>query len=113
MQVGGMRAGHDHRRITDMNWPDFTKRSNAILILLCSEIFFFVAMFVSYCMPHGDPDLRRNCVMAFTGASAMLGLALKLGGPDQSNPPDATSGSSTTTTTATATSTAPPVPPKP
>jgi heme/copper-type cytochrome/quinol oxidase subunit 3 len=99
-----------------MNWPDFTKRSNAIVILLGSEIFFFIAMFAAYVMPHAPDDLRKICATAFTGATGMLALALKLGGPDVPNPPDATSGSTTTTTTATATSTASPpdpIPPKP
>ena len=92
-----------------MNWPDFTKRSNAIVILLGSEIFFFVAMFSAYMLPHAPDDLRKMCATAFTGATGMLALALKLGGPDVPNPPDATSGSSQTTTTTTAATT----PPKP
>jgi hypothetical protein len=94
-----------------MNWPDFTKRGNAIAILFFLEMFFFVAMFVSFLLPHEHIKLQEVCVTAFTGATAMLALALKLGGPDTPNPPDATSGSATTTTTTTASTVQPPIPP--
>ena len=101
-----------------MNWPDFTKRGNAIAILFFLEMFFFVAMFVSFLLPHEHIKLQEVCVTAFTGATAMLALALKLGGPDTPNPPDATSGSATTTSTTTTASATPvtpaqPVTPKP
>ena len=98
-----------------MNWPDLTKRSNAIMILLVLDAFFFIAAFASwFLMRHygGDPELWKFCGVAFYGNSQALMLALKMGGPDTPNPPDATAGSSQTTTTMTATAVALP-PPKP
>ena len=96
-----------------MDSPDFTKRSNAIAILLVLDAFFFIAAFASWFFMRGrDPELWKFCGVAFYGNSQALMLALKMGGPDTPNPPDATSGSSQTTTTTTATAVAP-VPPKP
>ena len=86
-----------------MNSPDLTKRSNAIIILLALDVFFFICAFVSWIIPHGgDGELWKFCGVAFYGNSQALMLALKMGGPDTPNPPDATSGSATTTTTTTA-----------
>jgi len=65
-----------------MNWPDFTKRSNAIVILLGLEVMFFIAMFVAFMLPHAPSKLQDACLAAFTGATGMLALALKLGGPE-------------------------------
>ena len=101
-----------------MNWPDFTKRSNAIAILLGLDIFFFVMAFVAWLMRHGDPELWKFATIAFYGNSQALMLAMKMGGPDSPNPPDATSGSATTTSTTTTASATPvtpaqPVAPKP
>ena len=86
-----------------MNSPDLTKRSNAIIILLALDVFFFICAFVSWIIPYGgDGELWKFCGVAFYGNSQALMLALKMGGPDTPNPPDATSGSATTTTTTTA-----------
>jgi hypothetical protein len=86
-----------------VNSPDLTKRSNAIIILLALDVFFFICAFVSWIIPHGgDGELWKFCGVAFYGNSQALMLALKMGGPDTPNPPDATSGSATTTTTTTA-----------
>ena len=97
-----------------MNWPDFTKRSNAIAILLALDIFFFICAFVSWVIPHGgDGELWKFCGVAFYGNSQALMLAMKMGGPDSPNPPDATSGSATTTSTTTTASATPVLPPQP
>ena len=91
--------------------PDFTKRSNAIVILLALDVFFFVCAFASWIIPHGgDGELWKFCGIAFYGNSQALMLALKMGGPDTPNPPDATVATSQTTTTST-TETPKPLPP--
>src|ERR1035441_4875855 len=98
-----------------MNWPDFTKRSNAIAILLAMQLGYFIATFASwFFVKHygGDTDLWKWGGIAFAGNTNALMLALKMGGPDTPNPPDATSGSSQTTTTTTAATATTPEPPK-
>jgi len=65
-----------------MNWPDFTKRSSAIVVLLALDVFFFLCTFTAYMLPHAPDDLRKLCAGAFGTASGMLALALKMGGPD-------------------------------
>lgn len=84
-----------------MNWPDFTKRSNAIVILLALEVMFFVAMFVAFMLPHAPDKLRDACLAAFTGATGMLALGLKLGGPETPTVDDDKGGTVQQTTTVT------------
>ena len=99
-----------------MNWPDLTRRSNAIGILLTMQIVYFVATFASWFFVKkygGDTDLWKWCGVAFAGNTNALMLALKMGGADTPNPPEATSGSSQTTTTTTATATTPEPPKEP
>ena len=46
-----------------MNWPDFTKRSNAIAILLAMQLGYFIATFASwFFVKHygGDTDFRAS-----------------------------------------------------
>jgi hypothetical protein len=84
-------------------WPDFTKRSNAIAILLGLTIFFFCMTFLSFMLmvwtPKIPPRLPELCAAAFYGASQSLMLALKMGGPDTPTLPDATGGTVQQTTT--------------
>lgn len=84
-----------------MNLPDFTKRSNAILILLGLDILFYVGMVVAYVWPHSSPDLRTVMRDAFIGVSSPLLLALKMGGPDTPTPSDDKGGTVQQTTTVT------------
>ena len=84
-----------------MNWPDFTKRSNAIVILLFLDLFFFASMFFSYTRAF-PPELRGVCKDAFTGIAGALLLALKLGGPETPTVDEDTGGTVQQTTTVTA-----------
>ena len=81
-----------------MNWPDFTRRSNAIVILLTLDIFFFLATFLAYMLPHAPKDLQSLCAGAFGGISSALLLALKMGGNDVPDVPVTSSKVQTTTT---------------
>ena len=96
-----------------MTWPDFTKRSNAIAILLVMQVVYFVATFASwFFVKHygGDQELWKWCGVAFAGNTNALMLALKMGGPDSPSVQTPVSGTSTSTTTTTAT--VQPEPPK-
>jgi hypothetical protein len=82
-----------------VQFPDLTKRSNAIAIILGLTIFFFVATFAAYLWPHAPVKLPELCAAAFYAMSQSLMLALKMGGPDAPELPAVTSGSTQTTTT--------------
>jgi hypothetical protein len=82
-----------------MNWPDLSKRSNAILILLVLDILFYVGMIVAYLMPHASDAFRAVARDAFLGVSAPLLLALKLS-EVPTLPPNTTGTVQTTTTVA-------------
>jgi hypothetical protein len=96
-----------------MNWPDFTKRSNAIVILLFLDLFFFGSMFFAFAKSSFPPELRSVCKDAFTGIAGALLLALKLGGPETPTVDADTGGTVQQITTVTAPPTSPTVPPTP
>lgn len=82
-----------------MQFPDLTKRSNAIAIILGLTIFFFVATFAAYLWPGAPQKLAELCAAAFYAMSQSLMLALRMGGPDPPELPAVTSGSTQITTT--------------